>query len=1359
MYKIAFIRLLLAVLILFSSFSNDTFAQQYAVDTSMTLDQIRDSARKKVNEFFDEILDLEVAVAALQTRHISNVGYGLDNVIGLNGELHDTFKMLRTIVQSELFIKSAVKYDHFWTNLINRSNYSPNDNELSRKYDDELYFNKIYFDVTFTPAWDTVRLDVDAAREKDSIAWICRIDVWNTGTFTAEFDPDEMDSVISIAMGANRFEKIKREASPVVNESMFAGLGWLAEKFGYEPFPNPTNIKHVEFTANTDKGFDSYDNKGILANNYDNISIAGKQYYVPWHSATTNGGQTITLKAHVVPVDAEEAIDDSVTFVTTAGAPIETTKNPETGDYTFSIASSLATGGLGILAQYSYTDSTGKEVTNTVGQVNLSGYTLQPMNVVVVPVNSISVPFSAKQLQDTLNSIYGQAATSWTVTFADNFDATAVYAGGGLDDGESGLLTNYSDQMNDLIDAYKDKDGVDIDKETCYLFLVDQAKSGTGKCGYMPLKRQFGFIFANSECSGHILQTFAHELGHGPFRLYHTFSDENEYTQSPHTTDNLMDYKADGKNKRLYKYQWDLIHDPEAMIGLLQDDEEGASFWDESIDVYNHIEKFRCGYINSNEVKFDFTSRKRYNAEDVVLGDNITYEYVGFEGFNMGGGLSFSPEDLISEENYNNGRTKLLVYKPCPESSCVNFSFYINTSQKESFKKYLFYKGSEQEYATQINKLLEQYLNFSTSKFTNLVNNLPECSFKNITAINAIKSLSKLASESMNGGNLNGISEEKLAINLINSCNEPSKLTDYFKYDAYRATLHNLDVQFNDLEYVSPDNNYFEFVLSIINLIKNSKIENHEIIGDKVIIDIEEETKVYRIKDPGILARHDNVDITANGGMNLILYNSSAVNSNGNYFHHYFDDWVILYFEEAVNQLNIKAGDIKPFPAYLIRYLVTQENNEDFRTGLSTAIDIGSMLFAIGELKAGVSAVRQAFAWADIAASLTNIPITAFGEQIENLPGGKEFVHSYNIVAGLIALMDISSASLDGFTKLNKLAGDEINEIAEFYGKHKDELEEASKEIAESSRQISRLSVPDWFDGLPDGLISDIGDIESDLGKLFANAKEVERKSLVESWKALGDFPTLRKNIPNLETLEKVKGRFTYNGKTGQAALEEVFTGHKSVQKFIDNFKRYDDLIGEVDDITITGIKSSSEVRILNNGSQVGKIVDGNLSVKYSGFGSDIVCDASKTTTGIGKYNPPGDVGTKQIIESKLSKYVKAGEENPGGLNILADNRTNIDWSDEPLVWKEVNEPWLNAAISRGDIIRAVSNPMDVNNVFKATDNIPSSVLSSPENLANYLKNLNDPNIIKDLSFYGREVRHLYQNNYLFDLTSKTFVR
>lgn len=50
-------------------------------------------------------------------------------------------------------------------------------------------------------------------------------------------------------------------------------------------------------------------------------------------------------------------------------------------------------------------------------------------------------------------------------------------------------------------------------------------------------------------------------------------------------------------------------------------------------------------------------------------------------------------------------------------------------------------------------------------------------------------------------------------------------------------------------------------------------------------------------------------------------------------------------------------------------------------------------------------------------------------------------------------------------------------------------------------------------------------------------------------------------------------------------------------------------------------------------------------------------------------------------------------------------------------------------------------------------------IFSSPERLAGYLKNLKDPSLIEDLSFYGREIMHLSKNNYLFDAKSKAFVK
>jgi len=255
-------------------------------------------------------------------------------------------------------------------------------------------------------------------------------------------------------------------------------------------------------------------------------------------------------------------------------------------------------------------------------------------------------------------------------------------------------------------------------------------------------------------------------------------------------------------------------------------------------------------------------------------------------------------------------------------------------------------------------------------------------------------------------------------------------------------------------------------------------------------------------------------------------------------------------------------------------------------------------------------------------------------------------------------------------------------------------------DFGDLDKPLRRLNSPN----LADAFKKDFDNFAEATKKMF-----LEKPELVDSWKALGDFPTLRKNITNIETLEKVKGKFTYNGKTGQAALEEIFTGHKSAQKFIDNFKKYDELIGDVDDITITGIKSSSEVRILNNSSQVGKIIDGKVYLKHDGWGSDVLMSESQRITILGKYleNQPG--GTHFLMQSGLVNKTLNGKE---GFRILSSSEIdeifakaqnaiksgNYDLADELFeqAW-EINRKWLDEGIANGDVIRLISEPTPAN--------------------------------------------------------------
>lgn len=204
-----------------------------------------------------------------------------------------------------------------------------------------------------------------------------------------------------------------------------------------------------------------------------------------------------------------------------------------------------------------------------VGKLNVINYAEITRNLVLVPVNGKKLAHAAS-LKSALNIIYRQGAVQWNVTIDETgiqvpLDAT-------FDDTSDELLSNYTDDMKKVINAYT-KDHT-LAPDTYYLFLVDKPKSIT-KAGYLPRKKQAGFLFVDKlDTEILTIKTVAHELGHGAFRLEHTFKEFPALEKEKGRTNNLMDYAQDGTY--LYKYQWDYIHNSEAMMSLFEDDEDGS---------------------------------------------------------------------------------------------------------------------------------------------------------------------------------------------------------------------------------------------------------------------------------------------------------------------------------------------------------------------------------------------------------------------------------------------------------------------------------------------------------------------------------------------------------------------------------------------------------------------------------------------------------------------------------------------------------------------------------------------------------------------------------------------------------------
>ncbi|MFT3737192.1 MAG: hypothetical protein QM786_00360 [Breznakibacter sp.] len=191
-------------------------------------------------------------------------------------------------------------------------------------------------------------------------------------------------------------------------------------------------------------------------------------------------------------------------------------------------------------------------------------------DVYIVPVNGAVTPAYAPAIKAVLDQLYAPAQVSWNVTIKANIQVDNITADGFSTTGLA-LASRYTDDMNKVIKAWKKANN--LPAKTVVLFF---SKGQQQRQAWLWLYN-YGFIFNLSSN----LELLVYELGHGTFNLKHTFSDKafgrgsgKAPVFAEKTTQNLMDYV---NGTELWKYQWDLIHDPETVwLNFLQGEEEGA---------------------------------------------------------------------------------------------------------------------------------------------------------------------------------------------------------------------------------------------------------------------------------------------------------------------------------------------------------------------------------------------------------------------------------------------------------------------------------------------------------------------------------------------------------------------------------------------------------------------------------------------------------------------------------------------------------------------------------------------------------------------------------------------------------------
>ncbi len=376
----------------------------------------------------------------------------------------------------------------------------------------------------------------------------------------------------------------------------------------YSTDPN-SKVNFIK-AGNTKYGFD--EPQTVLAQNYLQTEAGDK---VAWKALAA--GLTDNIVA------ASQGVGD-IGKATFKLEPNSQALNPTIAG-TGQVSLTLTGGGDGVvnelLAYYPNPDTTKTDL--VAGKLNVVSYDLVKKNLVLVRVNGTTTSLSSNSLQTELNNIYSQGVVQWTVNSTQSINVNGIDENA-LDDGGSGLLSNYTEDMKKILRAYTADHAMASD--TYYLFLVKNATSQS-KLGYMPRKKQAGFIFVDAHNNADIVKTIAHELGHGAFHLKHTFSEYPFLSQG--VTENLMDYPA---KTRLAKWQWDHIHNPEGVLGLFEGDDEGALVEDVAFSakkLKDLIEGYRLSKKNG-------MSSFVINSDDFYNVNPINYPISGISSLQVG---------------------------------------------------------------------------------------------------------------------------------------------------------------------------------------------------------------------------------------------------------------------------------------------------------------------------------------------------------------------------------------------------------------------------------------------------------------------------------------------------------------------------------------------------------------------------------------------------------------------------------------------------------------------------------------------------------------------------------------------------
>ncbi len=374
--------------------------------------------------------------------------------------------------------------------------------------------------------------------------------------------------------GRYKFTPLGRQTGKYISESQLSGirgdLGTVTfEKDDSGVFTFDSPLKYYETVALL-LNSDGANGGGRI---YRRMSNCDPYYDVPWLFIGEGCTEQVRARLKLTGSGKKEIPKpEDIQFIVSdeGGVTVLPSTYNADGTYSVTVAASQADSRQTVHAVYMVGDRCYQ-----LGMLDVD--TRAPMRDSVCLVN-LGGSYSASQIETELNAIYGRVGVTWNVTEEDGFsypkDSIAH-----LFDSRSKALELYNSHQKNLNRAFEAYLGDRYDGKTCYLFMMPANGSGSKRelAGFMPRGEQYGYINTDAVKSENLPAVIAHELGHGKYRLRHTF--DSEYGSAAERkkggTDNLMDYASNpAVATHIAKWQWMQIHDPALLTEVWERDED-----------------------------------------------------------------------------------------------------------------------------------------------------------------------------------------------------------------------------------------------------------------------------------------------------------------------------------------------------------------------------------------------------------------------------------------------------------------------------------------------------------------------------------------------------------------------------------------------------------------------------------------------------------------------------------------------------------------------------------------------------------------------------------------------------------------